>query len=79
MATVDPLPLREDIWTKDSPEHSPDPKSARKTAHKKASSAWFIDNTPSHANRIQGTLRNPEFQHNGTLYDFTVQSNICLH
>ncbi|XP_058273618.1 nuclear protein MDM1 isoform X2 [Hemibagrus wyckioides] len=67
MATVDPLPLREDIWTEDSPEHSPDPKPARKTTHKKASSAWFIDNTPSHANRIQGTLRNPEFQHNGDL------------
>ncbi|XP_046729899.1 nuclear protein MDM1 isoform X2 [Silurus meridionalis] len=67
MATVDPLPLREDTWTEDPPKPSPDPKLTRKTPHKKASTAWIIDCTPSHANRIQGTLRNPEFQHNGNL------------
>lgn len=72
MATVDPLPLREDTWAEDSTEPSPAPKPARKTPHKKASRAWLLDITP-HANRIQGTLRNPEFQHNGILYAFTVQ------
>ncbi|MCJ8743365.1 hypothetical protein PDJAM_G00093210 [Pangasius djambal] len=67
MATVDPLPLREDTWAEDSPASLSDPKPAKKTPEKKASSARLIDSTPSHANRIQGTLRNPEFQHNGNL------------
>ncbi|XP_060759228.1 nuclear protein MDM1 isoform X2 [Neoarius graeffei] len=67
IATVDPLPLREDTWAEDSPEPSPDPKPTRKKPHKKSSSAWVIDSTTPHTNRIQGTLRNPEFQHNGNL------------
>lgn len=67
MATVDPLPLREDAWAGESPEPPPDSKPAKKTPHKKASGAWLIDSTPAHANRIHGTLRNPEFQHNGNL------------
>lgn len=65
MATVDPLPLREDTWTENSPDRLLDPKLARKSTCKKASSAWLIDDTPSHGNRIQGTMRNPEFLHNG--------------
>lgn len=73
MATVDPLPLREDTWAEDTPELSPDSKPARKTLHKKASSAWLVDITRPHANRIQGTMRNPEFQHNGMLHAFIVQ------
>lgn len=72
MATVDPLPLREDTWAKDSPGPSPDPKPNRQTPEKKASHAWLIDTPPLHANRIQGTLRNPEFQHNGRLCAFFV-------
>lgn len=71
MATVDPLPLREDTWAEDS-EPSPAPKPAQKTPQKKASRAWHLDISPPHVNRIQGTLRNPEFQHNGILYAFQV-------
>ncbi|TSK13256.1 Nuclear protein MDM1 [Bagarius yarrelli] len=67
LATVDPIPLREDKWAEVTPESPSDLTPARKTASKKANSTWFTDLTPSHANRIQGTLRNSEFQHNGEL------------
>ncbi|XP_036433433.1 nuclear protein MDM1 isoform X2 [Colossoma macropomum] len=66
MATVDPLPLREDTWAEDSPEPFSKPKTVR-TPQKRAISARLIANSSPHANRIQGTLRNPEFQHNGNL------------
>ncbi|XP_072529231.1 nuclear protein MDM1 isoform X2 [Salminus brasiliensis] len=63
IATVDPLPLREDTWAGDTPEPSSEQKTAR-TPHRRAPSGTLIS---PHANRIQGTLRNPEFQHNGNL------------
>ncbi|XP_062862254.1 nuclear protein MDM1 [Trichomycterus rosablanca] len=66
MPTLDPLPIREDTWTENTPELSPDPKPSR-VHHKQATSNWLMDSYSSHANRIQGTLRNPEFQHNGNL------------
>ncbi|XP_060745751.1 nuclear protein MDM1 isoform X5 [Tachysurus vachellii] len=78
MATVDPLPLREDTWTENSPERLLDPKLARKSTRKKASSAWLIDATPSHGNRIQGTMRNPEFLHNGNIGVHRPDGNIFL-
>ncbi|KAF5908396.1 nuclear protein MDM1 isoform X1 [Clarias magur] len=62
MATVDPLPLREDTRAEDSPDTLSDQKTARKTPQK-----WLIENTPQHTKKIRGTLRNPEFQHNGNL------------
>ncbi|KAM9468031.1 nuclear protein MDM1 isoform 2-T2 [Clarias gariepinus] len=62
MATVDPLPLREDTSAEDFPDTSPDQKTARKKTQK-----WLIENTPQYTKRIHGTLRNPEFQHNGNL------------
>ncbi|KAL7828016.1 hypothetical protein AOLI_G00311680 [Acnodon oligacanthus] len=66
MATLDLLPLREDTWAEDAPEPFSKPKTAR-TPQKRATSARFIADSSPHANRIQGTLRNPEFQHNGNL------------
>ncbi|XP_066524447.1 nuclear protein MDM1 isoform X2 [Hoplias malabaricus] len=66
LATVDPLPLREEIWTGDSPGPSPTQKIIR-TPLKQSSSDRLIASNSPHANRIQGTLRNPEFQHNGDL------------
>lgn len=67
MATVDPLPLREDTSAEDSPDTSPDQKTARKKTQK-----WLIENTPQYTKRIHGTLRNPEFQHNGMFHTFLV-------
>ncbi|XP_027007596.2 nuclear protein MDM1 isoform X3 [Tachysurus fulvidraco] len=78
MATVDPLPLREDTWIENSPERLLDPKPPRKSTRKKASSAWLIDDTPSHGNRIQGTMRNPEFLHNGNIGVHRPDGNIFL-
>uniref|UniRef100_A0AAR2LI04 Nuclear protein MDM1 n=1 Tax=Pygocentrus nattereri TaxID=42514 RepID=A0AAR2LI04_PYGNA len=66
MGTLDLLPLREDTWAEDSPEPFSKPKTAR-TPQKRATSARLIADSSPHANRIQGTLRNPEFQHNGNL------------
>lgn len=66
IATVDPLPLRDDTWAKDTPEPSPEPKPAR-TPQRRTLSATLVATSSPHANRIQGTLRNPEFQHNGNL------------
>lgn len=65
LPTVDPLPLEEVLLTEDSPT-SLTTKPAKKP-NKQVIQAWLRDCTPSHANRIQGTLRNAEFQHNGNL------------
>uniref|UniRef100_A0A8B9HIU0 Nuclear protein MDM1 n=1 Tax=Astyanax mexicanus TaxID=7994 RepID=A0A8B9HIU0_ASTMX len=62
LATIDPLPLRDDTWARDSPE----PKPVR-TPQRRTLSATLIATSSPRANRIQGTLRNPEFQHNGNL------------
>lgn len=62
LATVDPLPLRDDTWARDTPE----PNLVR-TPQRRTLSATLVATSSPHANRIQGTLRNPEFQHNGNL------------
>ncbi|KAI4876056.1 hypothetical protein NFI96_030105 [Prochilodus magdalenae] len=66
MATVDLLPLREDTWAEDSHESFPVQKTAR-LPQKRENNTRFISNNSPRANRIQGTLRNSEFQHNGNL------------
>uniref|UniRef100_A0AAZ3RL63 Nuclear protein MDM1 n=1 Tax=Oncorhynchus tshawytscha TaxID=74940 RepID=A0AAZ3RL63_ONCTS len=59
VTTVDPLPLREDSWSGEtSPENPPDPPPEAKPSRKRTTSGQ-----PNA--RIQGTLRDPEFQHNG--------------
>ncbi|XP_026857962.2 nuclear protein MDM1 isoform X2 [Electrophorus electricus] len=66
MATVDPLPLNEDLWAADSPTGSPEQTPVR-TPLKQVATELLLAASSPHANRIQGMLRNPEFQHNGNL------------
>uniref|UniRef100_A0A8C2F2R2 Nuclear protein MDM1 n=1 Tax=Cyprinus carpio TaxID=7962 RepID=A0A8C2F2R2_CYPCA len=64
LTTVDPLPMREDACSEEDYSASPrQPKPLQKqqTSHRHNAAV------PPPANRIQGTLRNPEFQHNGNL------------
>ncbi|XP_053881979.1 nuclear protein MDM1 isoform X3 [Malaclemys terrapin pileata] len=69
LKTLDPLPLRKDSWpTINASEESASPTSAHPTTapvQKSVKSAT----TPywSPCCRIQGTLRDPEFQHNGNI------------
>ncbi|XP_031414604.1 nuclear protein MDM1 isoform X7 [Clupea harengus] len=65
LTTTDPLPLRQDAWygmgvAEEPPKRLPAPRSSRK----RAPSAQALE-LP--VNRIQGMLRDPEFQHNGNL------------
>ncbi|XP_076861111.1 nuclear protein MDM1 isoform X2 [Brachyhypopomus gauderio] len=66
MATIDPLPLNEDLCAADCPPDSPEPAPVRRP-HKRATSFSPSAASSPQSNRIQGTLRNPEFQHNGNL------------
>uniref|UniRef100_A0A9J7ZDM6 Nuclear protein MDM1 n=1 Tax=Cyprinus carpio carpio TaxID=630221 RepID=A0A9J7ZDM6_CYPCA len=64
LTTVDPLPMREDACSEEDYSASPrQPKPLQKqqTSHRHKAAV------PPPANRIQGTMRNPEFQHNGNL------------
>ena len=66
VTTVDPLPLREDSWSGEtSPENHPDPPPEAKASRKRTTSGQPDAAVPAPVNRIQGTLRDPEFQHNG--------------
>ncbi|XP_045073871.1 nuclear protein MDM1-like [Coregonus clupeaformis] len=68
VTTVDPLPLREDSWSGEtSPENPPDPPPEAKPSRKRTTSGRPHAAVPPPVNRIQGTLRDPEFQHNGNL------------
>lgn len=66
LTTVDPLPMREDAWSEEEAEdystnlRQPKPSQKQQTSHR------YKAAVPPPANRIQGTMRNPEFQHNGT-------------
>lgn len=70
LGTVDPLPLRQDQWP---PNRVADKQVPLVSAQQEQSSANFVLKSakscsvpcwsPSH--RIQGTLKDPEFQHNG--------------
>ncbi|NWV86572.1 MDM1 protein, partial [Dasyornis broadbenti] len=72
LGTVDPLPLRQDQWR---PNKVTDEQVPLASAHQEQSSATPVLKSakscsvpcwsPSH--RIQGTLKDPEFQHNGNL------------
>lgn len=70
LGTVDPLPLRQDQWP---PNRVADGQVPLASAHQEQSSAVLKSAkscsvpcwSPSH--RIQGTLKDPEFQHNGNL------------
>ncbi|XP_042170906.1 nuclear protein MDM1 [Oncorhynchus tshawytscha] len=71
VTTVDPLPLREDSWSGEtSPENPPDPPPEAKPSRKRTTSGQ-----PNA--RIQGTLRDPEFQHNGNLGLRTSELLLC--
>ncbi|XP_063068843.1 nuclear protein MDM1 [Engraulis encrasicolus] len=70
MRTLDPLPLRDDVWVDSGimakePQRKRSP--ARRSSRRRASSAQDWDSPCATANRIHGSLRNPEFQHNGNL------------
>ncbi|XP_016119290.1 nuclear protein MDM1-like, partial [Sinocyclocheilus grahami] len=64
LTTVDPLPMREDAWSdEEAADYStnprqPKPSQIQQTSHRHKAAI------PPPANRIQGTMRNPEFQHN---------------
>ncbi|XP_058629526.1 nuclear protein MDM1 isoform X4 [Onychostoma macrolepis] len=67
LTTVDPLPMREDAWSEEEAEdystnlRQPKPSQRQQSSHRHRAAV------PPPANRIQGTMRNPEFQHNGNL------------
>ncbi|XP_032544061.1 nuclear protein MDM1 isoform X6 [Chiroxiphia lanceolata] len=72
LRTVDPLPLRQDPWP---PNRVADEQVPLASAHQEHSSATSMlksaksSSVPwwSLSHRIQGTLKDPEFQHNGNL------------
>ncbi|XP_070978537.1 nuclear protein MDM1 [Oncorhynchus clarkii lewisi] len=78
VTTVDPLPLREDSWSGEtSPENPPDPPPEAKPSRKRTTSGHPDAAVPAPVNRIQGTLRDPEFQHNGNLGLRTSELLLC--
>ncbi|XP_039918053.1 nuclear protein MDM1 isoform X3 [Hirundo rustica] len=66
LETVDPLPLRQDQWP---PNILADEQVPLASAHQEQSKSAKICSVPcwSPSHRIQGTLKDPEFQHNGNL------------
>ncbi|XP_059361101.1 nuclear protein MDM1-like [Carassius carassius] len=67
LTTVDPLPMREEACSEEeTADHSASPKQP-KPLQKQQTSHRHKAAVPPPANRIQGTMRNPEFQHNGNL------------
>uniref|UniRef100_A0A671QRQ6 Nuclear protein MDM1 n=1 Tax=Sinocyclocheilus anshuiensis TaxID=1608454 RepID=A0A671QRQ6_9TELE len=64
LTTVDPLPMREDAWSdEEAADYSTNPRQS-KPLQKQQTSHRHKAAVPPPANRIQGTMRNPEFQHN---------------
>ncbi|XP_030634486.1 nuclear protein MDM1 [Chanos chanos] len=66
VATVDPLPLREDSWHGEHINCSTGEQPV-KLSNKRNTGVQSLTTILPPANRIQGTMRNPEFQHNGNL------------
>ncbi|XP_059702934.1 nuclear protein MDM1 isoform X2 [Haemorhous mexicanus] len=66
LGTVDPLPLRQDQWP---PNRVADEQVPHASAHQEQSKSAKSCSVPcwSPSHRIQGTLKDPEFQHNGNL------------
>ncbi|KAM4614602.1 nuclear protein MDM1 [Polymixia lowei] len=72
VGTLDPLPLRpEEAWLDNSPvsntSPNPDTCPAPKSTESPTSKTIRIKHATPTPHRIQGTLRHPEFQHNGEL------------
>ncbi|NWX84699.1 MDM1 protein, partial [Nothoprocta pentlandii] len=72
LGTLDPLPLRQDEWPavervplasqhEERPEERPSPPALLRAAQSRPAPSW------SPSCRIQGTLKDPEFQHNGNV------------
>uniref|UniRef100_A0A8C2G050 Nuclear protein MDM1 n=1 Tax=Cyprinus carpio TaxID=7962 RepID=A0A8C2G050_CYPCA len=62
LTTLDPLPMQEDAWSEEeAADYSTKPSEKQQTSHRHKAAL------PPPATRIQGTMRNPEFQHNGNL------------
>ncbi|XP_016141273.1 nuclear protein MDM1 [Sinocyclocheilus grahami] len=67
LTTVDPLPMREDACSEEeAADYSANPRQPQ-PLQKHQTSHHHKAVVPPPANRIQGTMRNPEFQHNGNL------------
>ncbi|XP_016390335.1 nuclear protein MDM1-like isoform X2 [Sinocyclocheilus rhinocerous] len=67
LTTVDPLPMREGAWSdEEAADYSTNPRQ-HKPSQKQQTSHRHKAAVPPPVNRIQGTMRNPEFQHNGNL------------
>ncbi|CAM4564814.1 unnamed protein product [Leuciscus chuanchicus] len=68
LTTVDLLPMREDAWAEDeeAADYTPHPRQPKPT-QKQQTSQFHKAAVPPLPNRIQGMMRNPEFQHNGNL------------
>ncbi|NXW62801.1 MDM1 protein, partial [Eurystomus gularis] len=72
LGTLDPLPLRQDQWP---PNSVPDGLKQEELAHQERSSTFPVLKSAksrsvpcwSPSRRIQGTLKDPEFQHNGNV------------
>ncbi|XP_026085188.1 nuclear protein MDM1-like [Carassius auratus] len=61
LTTVDAFPIREEAWSEEVADYHTKPSLKHQTSHRHKAAV------PPPVNRIQGTLRNPEFQHNGNL------------
>ncbi|XP_057180099.1 nuclear protein MDM1 isoform X3 [Triplophysa rosa] len=64
LTTIDPLPIRDDAWSDEEPQYS-NPRQAKPSQAQDRQRPKAIVTSP--ANKIQGAMRNPEFQHNGNL------------
>ncbi|XP_023787609.1 nuclear protein MDM1 isoform X1 [Cyanistes caeruleus] len=66
LGSVDPLPLRQDQWPPNRVADEQVPLASAHQEHSKSAKSCSVPCwSPSH--RIQGTLKDPEFQHNGNL------------
>ncbi|XP_077090673.1 nuclear protein MDM1 isoform X2 [Siphateles boraxobius] len=68
ITTVDLLPMGEDAWSEDekAPDYTPHPRQSKPSQKQQTSHGHKAAVSPL-PNRIQGMMRNPEFQHNGNL------------
>ncbi|XP_067247097.1 nuclear protein MDM1 isoform X1 [Chanodichthys erythropterus] len=67
LTTKDLLPMREDDWSEDEVAADYIHPRPSKPSQKQQTSHYHKAAVPPVANRIQGMMRNPEFQHNGNL------------
>lgn len=67
LTTKDLLPMREDDWSQDEEAAGYAHPKQSKPSQKQQTSHYHKADVLPLANRIQGMMRNPEFQHNGTV------------